>query len=158
MLGRTDSRRRLLFLLIVFAVGSMALIARTAYWQVLSGDFLLARAAAQTTVRDRGRRPPGRHLRPDGHGPACDDRRPRPARRGSRPAGTRPGCATADRDELVRILKLDRPRTPQTLRDQLDSRQPYIVIARGIEPSVAERIRQALREKRIVERLPRSRA
>jgi len=51
MLGRTDSRRRLLVLLMIFAVGSMALLARTAYWQVLRGDFLMARAAAQTTVR-----------------------------------------------------------------------------------------------------------
>ena len=51
MLGRTDSRRRLLVLLTIFVIGSLALIARTAYWQVLNGDFLLARAAAQTTVR-----------------------------------------------------------------------------------------------------------
>ena len=51
MLGRTDSRRRLLVLLIIFAIGSLALVARTAYWQVLRGDYLMAKAAAQTTVR-----------------------------------------------------------------------------------------------------------
>jgi len=39
MLGRTDSRRRLLVLLTIFVIGSLALIARTAYWQVLNGDF-----------------------------------------------------------------------------------------------------------------------
>src|SRR5688500_8118951 len=51
MLGRTDSRRRLLFLLVVFGVGSMALVTRTVYWQVLRGDELTARAAEQTSVR-----------------------------------------------------------------------------------------------------------
>ena len=38
MLGRTDSRRRLLFLLVMFLVGVVALVARTAYWQVVRGD------------------------------------------------------------------------------------------------------------------------
>ena len=51
MLGRTDSCRRLLILLLIFAVGSLALFARTAYWQVLRGDELMAKAAAQTTIR-----------------------------------------------------------------------------------------------------------
>src|SRR5262245_20913384 len=51
MLGRTDSRRRLLILLLIFAVGSLALVARTAYWQVLRGDELMSKAAAQTTIR-----------------------------------------------------------------------------------------------------------
>ena len=51
MLGRTDSRRRLLFLLVVFGVGSLALVTRTVYWQVLRGDELTARAAEQTSVR-----------------------------------------------------------------------------------------------------------
>ena len=88
MLGRTDSRRRLLVLLTIFAIGSLTLFARTAYWQVLRGDFLMTRAAAQTTVRIEiaGRR--GRHLRPDRHGPAGHDDRPRSAGRRRRPAGT----------------------------------------------------------------------
>ena len=51
MLGRTHSRRRLLFLLVVFGVGSLALVTRTVYWQVLRGDELTARAAEQTSVR-----------------------------------------------------------------------------------------------------------
>ena len=51
MLGRTDSRRRLLFMLAVFGFVSLALVARTAYWQVWRGDELMAKAAAQTTIR-----------------------------------------------------------------------------------------------------------
>jgi cell division protein FtsI/penicillin-binding protein 2 len=148
MLGRTDSRRRLLILLMIFAVGSMALLARTAYWQVLRGDFLMARAAAQTTVRIEvaGRR-----------GDIYDrtgtvllattidrDRLVAAADQLARD----PDVRRKTGDELVRILKLD-PEDAQTLRDRLDSERPYIVIARGIEPSTSELIRQALREKRI---------
>jgi len=148
MLGRTDSRRRLLVLLTIFVIGSLALIARTAYWQVLNGDFLLARAAAQTTVRIEvaGRR-----------GDIYDrtgtvllattidrDRLVAAADQLARDPGTR----TRTGDELVRILKLDEA-DAKTLRVRLASERPYIVIARGIEPSVAERIRQAMRDKRI---------
>src|SRR6476620_5439841 len=51
MLGRTDSRPRLLILLVTFLVGSFALVTRSAYWQVLERDKLTAAAALQTTVR-----------------------------------------------------------------------------------------------------------
>jgi cell division protein FtsI/penicillin-binding protein 2 len=148
MLGRTDSRRRLLVLLTVFAVGSLALFARTAYWQVLNGDLLLARAAAQTTVRIEvaGRRGDvydrtgtvllATTIDRDRLVAAADQLARDPAAR------TRTG------DELVRLLKLDEP-AAVTLRQKLASERPYIVIARGIEPSVAERIRQALRDERI---------
>ncbi len=148
MLGRTDSRRRLLVLLTVFIVGSLALFARTAYWQVLNGDFLLARAAAQTTVRIEvaGRRGDiydrtgtvllATTIDRDRLVAAADQLARDPAER------TRTG------DELVRLLKLDEA-GEATLREKLASERPYIVVARGIEPSVAERIRQALRDERI---------
>src|SRR5918995_2990525 len=51
MLGRTDSRRRLLFLLVTFAVIGAALLTRLAYWQVTQRDRLAAEAFAQTTMR-----------------------------------------------------------------------------------------------------------
>ena len=44
MLGRTDSRLRLLVLLVVFAVASLALVSRLAFWQVVERDWLRARA------------------------------------------------------------------------------------------------------------------
>jgi len=150
MLGRTDSRRRLLVLLTVFAVGSLALFARTAYWQVLKGDFLMARAAAQTTVRLEvaGRRGDiydrtgtillATTIDRDRLVAAADQLARDPAAR------IRTG------DELVRLLKLDEA-AAATLREKLASERPYIVIARGVEPSVAERIRGALRDKRIVD-------
>ncbi len=148
MLGRTDSRRRLLVLLTIFIVGSLALFARTAYWQVLNGDFLMARAAAQTTVRIEvaGRRGDvydrtgtvllATTIDRDRLVAAADQLARDPAAR------TRTG------DELARLLKLDEAEAA-TLRQKLASERPYIVVARGIEPSVADRIRQALRDERI---------
>ena len=149
MLGRTDSRRRLLVLLTVFAVGSLALFARTAYWQVLNGDLLKARARAQTTVRIEvaGRR-----------GDIYDrtgtillattidrDRLVAAADQLARD----PAALERTGDELVRLLRLD-DEAAATLRERLASKRPYIVIARGVEPSVAERVRLALRDERIV--------
>ena len=49
MLGRTDSRSRLLVLLLVFVVAAFAVVGRLAYWQVLQRDDLTAQAVAQTT-------------------------------------------------------------------------------------------------------------
>jgi cell division protein FtsI/penicillin-binding protein 2 len=60
-----------------------------------------------------------------------------------------PSARTRTGDELVRLLKLDEA-DAATLREKLASERPYIVIARGIEPSVAERLRQALRDERII--------
>ena len=51
MLGRTDSRRRLLFLLVTFIVASAALFTRLAYWQVVQHDALAREAFSQTTLR-----------------------------------------------------------------------------------------------------------
>src|SRR5438093_13345051 len=50
MQGRTDSRSRLLVLLVVFVFGTLALTARLAYWQVLDQGRLASEAIDQTTV------------------------------------------------------------------------------------------------------------
>jgi cell division protein FtsI/penicillin-binding protein 2 len=149
MLGRTDSRRRLLVLLTVFAIGSLALFARTAYWQVLRGDELMSKAAAQTTLRVEV---PGRRgdiydrtgtillattVDRDRLVAAADQLAKDPAQR----------IETAD--QLVKILKLEDSEEISALREKLDSGKPYVIVARGIEPSVAERIRQGLRDKRL---------
>jgi cell division protein FtsI/penicillin-binding protein 2 len=149
MLGRTDSRRRLLVLLTIFAFGSLALFARTAYWQVLRGVELMSKAAAQTTVRvevpsrrgdiyDRtGTILLATTVDRDRLVAAADQLAKDPARR----------IQTAD--QLIRTLKLEDPAEIVALREKLDSGKPYVIIARGIEPSVAERIRQGLRDKRL---------
>jgi cell division protein FtsI/penicillin-binding protein 2 len=147
MLGRTDSRRRLLALLMLFIVGSMALVARTAYWQVVRGAELADRALAQTTTTIEV-----------------------PSRRGEiyDRSGTVLLATTVERDrlvaapnqltrvernqteaELVRLLGLDAAATA-TLHERLASDRSYVILARGVEPSLADQIREASRQKRIV--------
>jgi cell division protein FtsI/penicillin-binding protein 2 len=50
MLGRTDSRPRLLLLLLGLIVGSIALVGRLGYWQVVRRDDLAEQARQQTSV------------------------------------------------------------------------------------------------------------
>src|SRR5688572_31082623 len=135
MLGRTDSRRRLLFLLVVFGVGSMALVTRTVYWQVLRGDELTARAAEQTSVRIEigGRR-----------GDIYD-------RTGTVLLATSVArdrlIAAADQltpvqqertaDTLVRLLALDEAAAAD-LRARLASGKPYVILARRSEEHTSE--------------------
>jgi cell division protein FtsI/penicillin-binding protein 2 len=146
MLGRTDSRRRLLFLMTIFAIGSLALIARTAYWQVLRGEELTAKAAAQTTIRIEVATRRG----------DIYDR-----------SGTVLLATTVDRDRLVaaadqytperlertaktliELLELDEA-SARALREKLGSGRPYVILARGIAPELAERIRVAIRARQL---------
>jgi cell division protein FtsI/penicillin-binding protein 2 len=153
MLGRTDSRRRLLFLLAAFFLASLALVARTTYWQVYRGEELSAKAAAQTTTE---------LVLPSRRGDIYDR------------TGTVLLATTVDRDRLVaapdqippediaptttmlaRILQLDETEeedapTIQGIRDKLASGKPYVILGRGIEPDVSERIRQAVSDGRLV--------
>ena len=50
MLGRTDSRFRLLFLLVGFGVGAALLVTRLGYWQVVERDRLADQARSQTSL------------------------------------------------------------------------------------------------------------
>ena len=146
MLGRTDSRRRLLFLLGLFLIGVVALVARTAYWQVVRADWLMVRAVAQTTVTNET---PGRR------GEIYDrtgvvllattvDRERLVASANLIP----PGELDLTARTLVRLLDLD-PAAEATLRERLASGKQYIILARGIDPKLADRIRQAARDGRI---------
>ncbi|MGK2851084.1 MAG: peptidoglycan D,D-transpeptidase FtsI family protein [Candidatus Limnocylindrales bacterium] len=147
MLGRTDSRRRLLFLLGLFLLGSLALVSRTAYWQVARGDWLLAKAEAQTTSRSEV---------PSRRGEIYDrtgtvllattvERERVVAAADQIPAERRDTTAAV----LVNLLALD-PIAEASLRERLGSRKPYVILARDVEPRLAERIRQAARDGRIV--------
>ncbi len=146
MLGRTDSRRRLLFLLIVFGVGSMALVTRTVYWQVLRGDELTARAAEQTAVRiEIGGRRGDIYDRTGTVLLATSVARDRLIAAADQltPVQQEQTAAT-----LVRLLELDEAAAAD-LRARLASGKPYIILARGITPEMAERIRQAGNAKQV---------
>jgi cell division protein FtsI/penicillin-binding protein 2 len=146
MLGRTDSRTRLLLLLIVFIVASVALMGRLAYWQVVQHDVLAAQAVRQTTSRI-----------------------PEPTRRGEiyDRSGTVVLATTVERDRLVaNTIKLADDQRRQTgdelvgilgldevgaaaLREKLASGKGYIILAREIEPTTADRIRAASADRRL---------
>ena len=131
MLGRTDSRRRLLFLLVVFAVSSMALVTRTVYWQVLRGQELTARAAEQTSVRiEIGGRRGDIYDRTGTVLLATSVARDRLVAAADKlaPAQQERTAAT-----LIRLLELDEPGAAD-LRAKLASGKPYVILARGISP------------------------
>ena len=146
MLGRTDSRRRLLFLLIVFAIGSNLLTARLAYWQVIDRERLAGQAAAQTTV-------------------TLDS----PSKRGDiyDRTGTVVLATTVQRERLVaaldqltperrrstvlelsRILALDETEAA-ALRDRMTGTARYVILRHGLDRTTADRIRSAMDAKRV---------
>jgi cell division protein FtsI/penicillin-binding protein 2 len=142
MLGRTDSRRRLLFLIAVFAVGSMALVVRTAYWQVVRGAELtkLADAQTTTTVELTSRR--GEIY--DRTGTVLLATTVDRDRLVAAPARLTPDQRAATEATLTRLLDLDESAVSQ-LHERLISDKAYVILAHGIEPSMSERIRQAVK-------------
>ena len=140
-MGRTDSRARSLFLLIVFAVVGAALLARLAYWQVGQRDRLAAEAFAQTTMREES-----------------------PSRRGDifdrsgvvvlattiereRLVGMPSDIGIARRAEvaaaLVSILGLKGEDAAQ-LTQRATSARKYVVLAHALDTRTASRIRAAI--------------
>lgn len=146
MLGRTDSRRRLLFLLMVFAVGSMALVMRTAYWQVLRGAELTAWAGEQTSIRiEIGGRRGDIYDRSGTVLLATSVARDRLAAAADK---LTPDQQARTADTLIRLLRLDEAAAAD-LRTKLASDKPYVILARGVTPEMAERIRQAMNAKQV---------
>ena len=140
MLGRTDSRRRLLVLLLIFVVASLALIARLASWQVGQRDWLVGKAAAQTSVRVE--EPTKRGEIYDRTGTVMLATSVARDRLVAAPKDLDPVERQATADELIRILGLDDAHAA-TLRDRMMQDKAYVILARGIEPSMSDRIRSA---------------
>ena len=140
MLGRTDSRRRLLALLLVFVVAAMALVARLAYWQVGERDMLVVRAASQTSIRTE--EPTARGAIYDRTGTVVLATSVARDRLVADPKDLSPDQRQQTADELVRILGLDDAGAAD-LRARMDQDKPYVILARGLEPSMSDRIRVA---------------
>jgi cell division protein FtsI/penicillin-binding protein 2 len=146
MLGRTDSRRRLLFLLVTFAVIGAALITRLAYWQVTQRDRLAAEAFDQTTMRQES---------PSARGDIFDRSgivvlattvdRERLAAMPSELTSRRRREVAA---ELVRILNLDEAEG-KALTERMSSDRRYVVLAHGLDGRTADRIRAAAARKTV---------
>jgi cell division protein FtsI/penicillin-binding protein 2 len=146
MLGRTDSRRRLLLLLAMFIVGSLALVARTAYWQIVQGAELTAKAEAQTTTTIEV--PSHRGEIYDRTGTVLLATTVERDRLVAAPRDLTPEQLAQTEAELVRLLALDKTETT-ALHERLQSGKGYVIVARGIAPSTSERIRRASADKRI---------
>jgi cell division protein FtsI/penicillin-binding protein 2 len=146
MLGRTDSRLRLLVLLVVFVVASLALVSRLAFWQVVERDWLLERALAQTTVRIET--PSRRGSIYDRSGTVALATTVDRDRLAAAPRDMTPDERRKTADELIRMLRLDEAGAA-TLRTNLASDKAYVIIAHGVAPSTSERIREALAAGRI---------
>ena len=89
MLGRTDSRGRLLLLFFVLTLLSSGMVMRLAYWQVNQHERLTALADQTSTVRAVAAGQARHHLRPDGHDRSGRDDLPLPSDR--RPSRHDPG-------------------------------------------------------------------
>jgi len=146
MPGRTDSRIRLLLLLIVFLVGSLALTARSAYWQVLDHDRLLAAADAQTTVRLET--PSQRGDIYDRSGTVILATTVQRERLVAAPDQLAPEQRRTTVAELARLFDLDEA-TSVALREKLASSSRYLVIRHGLDRTMADRIRAGLANGRL---------
>jgi len=141
MLGRTDSRRRLLAILVALVVLALSLCGRLAFWQVVRGSDLAAAANRQTTI-------------------TIDT----PSRRGTvyDRSGTVVLATSVDRYRLIaapNTLSLeDRQRTAQNLigllglsgadavdlTDRMVSDRGYVVLTHGIDEAHAQVVRNGL--------------
>jgi cell division protein FtsI/penicillin-binding protein 2 len=146
MLGRTDSRIRLLALLVVFLFASLALVSRLAFWQVVERGWLLDRAMAQTTVKLET--PSRRGAIYDRSGTVALATTVDRDRLAAAPRDMTPDEREQTATELIRMLRLDET-AAEALRANLATDRAYVIIARDIVPSLAERIRGALAGKRL---------
>ncbi len=139
MLGRTDSRVRAVFLLVVFVVVAGALVTRLAYWQVIRRDELAGMAVRQSSMTYEI-----------------------PAKRGSiyDRTGTVVLATSVQRDRLAANPKLlTPPRRAEVARElvailglvgdeaanltaRMTSEREYVVLARGLESTISDRIRE----------------
>jgi cell division protein FtsI/penicillin-binding protein 2 len=146
MPGRTDSRIRLLVLLVVFAVGSLALMARSVYWQVLDQERLVLAAAEQTTVRLETASQRGDIY--DRTGTVLLATTVQRERLVASPNLLSVEQRRATVAELVRLFDLDEAATLD-LREKLASSSRYLILRHGLERTMADRIRAGLSNGRL---------
>jgi cell division protein FtsI/penicillin-binding protein 2 len=143
MQGRTDSRSRLLVVLLVFVIIGGGLVARLAWWQVAEQPMLAARAQAQTLTQVTI-----------------------PSRRGTiyDRSGTVVLATTVDRymleanpnllspdvtarttlaTDLIGIIGLD-PTDAATFSQKLNSGRAYVILAHGLDQATADRVQAAI--------------
>ena len=147
MLGRTDSRRRLLFLLGMFIFGSLALTARLVYWQVVDRAHLVSEALAQTTVTlDTPSKRGGIYDRTGTVVLATTVQRERLV---GTPHLLTQATRAATVAALAGILGLDATER-LALRDRLTGDAKYVILRHGLDRAVADQIRAAMAKPGVV--------
>src|SRR5215210_188851 len=146
MLGRTDSRRRLLFLLITFVVGGAALLTRLAYWQVVRRDSLALEAFAQTTMRQES--PSRRGDIFDRSGVVVLATTVDRERLAAMPSELSPRRRREVATELIALLGLE-PDDADLLTERMMSERKYVVLAHDLDRSIADPVRAAADSGRI---------
>jgi cell division protein FtsI (penicillin-binding protein 3) len=141
MLGRTDSRRRLLFLLGVFVFATLALVARLGYWQVVDRERLASQAMAQTTVTIDT--PTKRGDIFDRTGTIVLATTVKRERLVAAPSQLTPETRRATVVELTRILHLD-DAAARTLSDTLSGSAKYVILRHGLDRTVTDQIRAVI--------------
>ena len=146
MQGRTDSRRRLLVVLVTFVVVGASLVSRLVWWQVVQHDELAAKAQRQTTVEFQV--PVRRGTIYDRTGTVVlattVERYIVAASPDQMSAAERRSVGT----ELSAILGLD-PDGASSLADKIESEKAYVILARGLDDGTADQIRAAVTDGRL---------
>ncbi|MDQ3128574.1 MAG: penicillin-binding protein 2 [Chloroflexota bacterium] len=145
-MGRTDSRRRALFLLVAFAVVGSALFARLAYWQIGQRDRLADEAFQQTTFREQT--PSRRGDIYDRSGVVVLATTIERERLIATPSQITAGRRQEVADALVGILGLSGEDADQLIA-RATSERKYVVLARALDTATAARIRAAIDTKEI---------
>ena len=141
MPGRTDSRPRLLLVLVGFIVIATAISGRLAFWQVVRGDELAAMAVAQTTVRTE--EPSRRGTIYDRTGTVVLASTVARSRLAASPSQLSRERRQDVADRLVAILGLEGP-AAEALITKMKSSEQYVVLARGLDAATSGRIRERL--------------
>ncbi len=139
MLGRTDSRTRLILLLLVFVVFAGSLVLRLANWQIIRRDELAAMAVQQSSMSYEI--PAERGSIYDRTGTVVLATSVSRDRLAANPKLLSPARREAVADRLVALLGLT-DEAAATLRQRMTSEAEYTVLARDLDPEISERIRE----------------
>jgi cell division protein FtsI/penicillin-binding protein 2 len=138
MLGRTDSRRRMLVVLAVFAILAASLLSRLAWWQVVQHDQLAAAARAQISIHYE--QPSRRGTIYDRSGTVVLATSVDRYRLAATPADLTPQRRAMVAESLVDLLGLAGA-DATTLTDRMNSDRAYVILTRDLDEATAARIR-----------------
>jgi cell division protein FtsI (penicillin-binding protein 3) len=139
MLGRTDSRARAVFVLLVFVIVAGALGVRLTYWQVVRRDDLSAMAVRQSSMTVT--LPAKRGSIYDRSGTVVLATSVQRDRLAATPALLTPERRAAVAETLIGVLGLQ-GEGATTLRGRMTSEREYVVLARGLDARMSDRIRE----------------